>query len=112
MKYLKPLLGLFLIAIPFASCTSEQEKTAQVVTDNYVYFVDSVANLNPNSAKANWSRIEKEFEKKSTHLNIEIDKLEDSRGFDAEIDAAAAKYDAFKNSILQQKLHLQNSTKK
>ena len=44
MKYSIPLLGLFLITIPFASCTSEREKTAQIVTDNYVHFVDSIVN--------------------------------------------------------------------
>lgn len=104
MKYSIPLLGLFLITIPFASCTSEREKTAQIVTDNYVQFVDSIVNLNTDSAQANWNRIDKDFEKKTSQLNIEIDKLEDSRDFDAKIDSATAKYEAFKISVILQKI--------
>ncbi|MFE3870799.1 hypothetical protein ACFX5F_06140 [Flavobacterium sp. ZS1P70] len=104
MKYSIPLLGLFLITIPFASCTSEREKTAQIVTDNYVHFVDSIVNLNTDSARANWNRIDKDFEKKMSQLNIEIDKLEDSRDFDAKIDSATAKYETFKISVILQKI--------
>lgn len=104
MKYSIPLFGLSLITIPFTSCTSEQEKTVQVGTDNYVRFVDSVVNLNTDSAQANWNRIEKDFDKKSTQLNIEIDKLEENHDFDAKIDSATVKYEAFKISIIHQKL--------
>ena len=112
MKYSIPLSGFFLITIAFTSCKSEQEKKAETVTNNYVRFVDSITNKNAVDALTNWSTIDKYFEKKSNELNIEIDKLEDSHDFDAKIDSATAKYEAFRNSILQQKLKLQNSSQK
>jgi hypothetical protein len=111
MKNSIPLLGFFLIAITFTSCKSEDEKRAEIVTNDYVRFVDSIIHKSDVDALANWPTIDNDFEKKTNELNIEIDKLEDSHDFDAKIDSATAKYEAFKISIILQKLKLQNSTK-
>ena len=111
MKYSTSLLSLFFITISITSCTSEQEKTATVVTDNYVRFVDSIVNLYPDSAQVHWKTIDKNFEKKTSEINVEVDKLEDNHNFDAKIDSATAKYEAFRNSIILQKLKHQNKKK-
>ena len=103
MKNSIPLLGLFLLVISFTSCKTETEKRAEIVTDNYVRFVDSVTHKTTADAAANWSTIEKYFEKQSNELNCTIDNLDDTSAFDAKIDSATAKYEAFRNSILQQK---------
>lgn len=99
MKNSIPLLGFFLTAISFTSCKTETEKRAEIVTDNYIRFVDSITDKTGADASANWSTIEKYFEKKSNELNSTIDNLDDTSAFDAKIDSATAKYEAFRNSI-------------
>ena len=97
------LLGFFLLAISFTSCKTETENRAEIVTDTYIRFVDSVTHKTTADAAANWSTIEKYFDKQSNELNSTIDELEDTAAFDAKIDSATAKYEAFRHSIWQQK---------
>ena len=103
MKNSIPLLGFFLTAISLTSCKSETELKAEIVTNNYIRFVDSITDRTTADASANWSTIEKYFEKKSNELNIAIDNLEDNDAFDSKIDSATAKYEAFRKSILKEK---------
>lgn len=102
MKNVILLFG-FVFLFTFTSCKSEQEKKAELVTNRYVRFIDSVTQKTTADAAANWSTIEKYFEKQSTELNSTIDDLEDTADFDAKIDSATAKYEAFRHSIWQQK---------
>ena len=103
MKNSVLLFGFFFLTITFTSCKSEKEKKAELVTNRYVRFIDSVTQKTTADAAANWSTIEKYFEKQSTELNSTIDDLEDTADFDAKIDSATAKYEAFRHSIWQQK---------
>jgi hypothetical protein len=102
MKNAILLFGFFFL-FTFTSCKSEKEKKAELVTNKYVRFIDSVTQKTTADAAANWSTIEKYFEKQSTELNSTIDDLEDTADFDAKIDSATAKYEAFRHSIWQQK---------
>ena len=98
------LLFCFLfLTITFTSCKSEKEKKAELVTNKYVRFIDSVTDNTAAAAAPNWPTIEKYFEKQSTELNSTIDELEDTADFDAKIDSATAKYESFRHSIWQQK---------
>lgn len=110
MKYSASLLGFFLIAFSFTSCKSEEEKRVELLTEQYVRLVDSITQKNTNTV-ANWPSIEHYFEKKTSEINVEVDKLEDNHDFDAKIDSASAKYEAFRNSIILQKLKLQGIEK-
>lgn len=103
MKNSVLLFGFFFLTITFTSCKSEKEKKAELVTNKYVCFIDSVTQKTTADAAANWSTIEKYFEKQSNELNSTIDNLEDTADFDAKIDSATAKYEAFRHSIWQQK---------
>lgn len=103
MKSSVLLFGFFFLTIIFSSCKSEQEKKAELVTNKYVRFIDSVTHKTTADAAANWSTIEKYFDKQSNELNSTIDDLEDTAAFDAKIDSATAKYEAFRHSIRQQK---------
>ena len=103
MKNLILLYVFLFTTITFTSCQSEQEKKAEIVTTKYVRFIDSVTNKTTADAAANWSIIEKHFEKQSTELNSTLDILEDTAAFDSKIDSATAKYEAFMNSIRRQK---------
>ena len=102
MKNLIPLLGFFLIANAFTSCKSDAEKNVEIVTDDYVRFVDSITDKTTLDARQNWKSIEKSFEKKSDELNLVMDNLEDNASFDARIDSATEKFEAFRNSIFKQ----------
>ena len=102
MKNLIPLLGFFLIANAFTSCKSDAEKNVEIVTDDYVPFIHSITDITTLDARQNWKSIEKSFEKKSNELNLGMDNLEDNESFDARIDSATEKYEAFRNSIFKQ----------
>ncbi len=104
MKNLIPLLGFFIIIISFTSCKNDQHLKAEMVTNNYVRFIDSVTNLGTSNAIKDWNNIEKDFDKKSNELNTEIDKLEDITIFDKKINPATAKYEAFRSKTFEQKL--------
>ena len=99
MKNPAPIVGFLMILIAFTSCKSDQQKKAEIVTNNYVRFIDSVTNKGTIDAVNNWKKIAKDFDKKSSELNIEIDKLEDVKIFDKRINPATEKYEAFRNLI-------------
>jgi hypothetical protein len=111
MKYSTSLLGFFLIAFSFISCKSEQEKRVELLTNQYVRLVDSITQKSNDTALANWPSIEHYFEKKTSEINVEVDKLEDNHDYDAKIDSATAKYEAFRNSIILQKLNMEGIEK-
>ncbi|WP_188050164.1 hypothetical protein [Flavobacterium sp. GP15] len=104
MKTFKILLSLAIITLSFSSCKSDQQKKAEIVTNNYVRFVDSVTNIGRINAVENWNAIAKSFDKKSNELNIEIDKLEDVTIYDKKINPATAKYENFRNLAFEKKL--------
>ena len=104
MKKLTSLLGFFTLAIAFTSCKSDQQKKAEIVTSEYVLFIDSVTSKGTANAMENWDAIARDFDKKSNKLNIEIDKLEDITAFDKKINPATAKYEAFRNLTFEKKL--------
>lgn len=109
MKNALVLFGFLFLIITFTSCKSDKEKKAELVTNKYVRFVDSVTQKTTADAAANWSTIEKYFEKQSTELNSTIDQLENTAAFDAKIDSATAKYEAFRNSIREGKKNLKGT---
>ncbi|RDI53762.1 hypothetical protein [Flavobacterium glaciei] len=109
MKNALALFGFLFLIITFTSCKSDKEKKAELVTNKYVRFVDSVTQKTTADAAANWSTIEKYFEKQSTELNSTIDQLENTAAFDAKIDSATAKYEAFRNSIRERKKNLKGT---
>ena len=104
MKPLVAQLSFFIILITFSSCKSDQQKKAELVTNNYVKFVDSIANQPTNSITRNWDEISKDFEEKSKELNTEIDKLEDITIFDDKINPATEKYESLTNQAFQEEI--------
>lgn len=99
MKNASIILLILLLNIFFLSCQSEAEKKVEIVTNDYVRFVDSVTSRNKADAKANWNKIERAFEKKTTELNLKMDNLEDSENFGAKMDSASKKYKSFKQAL-------------
>ena len=104
-KIIKPL-GFFLILDAFTSCKSEQEKKTELLTNNYVKFIDSLVNVGTDAAAAKWDNIEKDFDKKTDELNIEVDKLEDKSTLERIINESTVKYEVFKSEAIKKKVLL------
>lgn len=104
-KIIKPL-GFFLILVAFTSCKSEQEKKTELLTNNYVKFIDSLVNVGTDAAAAKWDNIEKDFDKKTDELNIEVDKLEDKSTLERIINESTVKYEVFKSEAIKKKVLL------
>ena len=104
MKTVVALVSFFIILIAFSSCKSDQQKKAELVTNDYVKFVDSIANQGTSNIIRNWNEIAKDYEEKSKELNSEIDKLEDITIFDDKIDPATEKYEVIRNLAFQKKM--------
>ncbi|WP_395043111.1 hypothetical protein [Flavobacterium sp.] len=104
MNNLIKIVTFFSILISLTSCKSEREIRVEVLTTDYVKFVDSVANITTQDVSNNWSQIEKYFYKKLKELNFEADLLENDYSFDARINAATAKYENLKKSLIKKKV--------
>jgi len=103
IKYSTLTAGLILSTI-FFSCNKPNDEKAEIVTNNYVRFVDSVVKKGNENGIKNWNSITKEYDKKSNELYIEIDKLEDNTILDEKINTATAKYERFRNQTFEAKL--------
>jgi hypothetical protein len=103
MKTVIKSLSLVAILISFTSCQNEQEKKAEALADNYVKFVDSVANIDQEEAIQNWDAIQENYESKTIELNNEVDKLEDKSKLDEKINAATSKYEDCQKRLMELK---------
>lgn len=103
MKTIIKSLSLVAILISFTSCQNEQEKKAEELANNYVKFVDSVANINQEEAIQNWDAIQEDNENKIIELNSEVDKLEDKSKLDEKINAATSKYEDCQKRLMELK---------
>ena len=104
MNFLKLPAALFFIVVVIYSCTKTNDERAQLVTTNYERFIDSVVKTGSENGIKNWNSIDQEYNKKSTELQLEIDKLEDHTNWDKNINSAAAKYEQFRNKTIEEKI--------
>lgn len=103
MKIVLKSLAVFTLLIAFTSCQNEQEKKTEKLADNYVIFVDSVANIDQEEAIKNWDIIQESYEKKTTELNNEVDKLEVQTKWNEKINTATIKYEDCQKRIVDLK---------
>lgn len=108
MKTVIKTLSLVAILISFTSCQNEQEKKTEALADNYVKFVDSVANIDQEEAIQNWDAIQKDYENKTLELNSEIDKLEGNSNLNEKINAATSKYEDCQKKLMELKAKYDN----
>jgi hypothetical protein len=104
MKYSTLLIGLIIPYILLFSCNTTTDEPAEIATNNYVRFVDSVVKKGKENGIKNWNGISKEYDKKSNALHIEIDKLENNSILDEKINRATAKYETFRNQTFEEKI--------
>lgn len=99
MKKTNLLLGMAVIALGFTSCKSETETKAEKTVDTYVVYVDSLGNVAPADAKANWQAIEASYDQRTMEAEAALAELKDKTKAQERIDASKAKYDAMKAKL-------------
>lgn len=94
MKSSNLILGMAVIALGFTSCKDEKTEEANKAVDSYVVYVDSLENVAPEDAKANWSSIEATYQVRSSEAETALADLKESEEAKAKIEASKAKYAA------------------
>jgi hypothetical protein len=82
------------IALGFTSCKDEKTEEANKTVESYVVYVDSLENVAPEDAKANWSAIEASYEIRSSQAETALSDLKESEEAKAKIEASKVKYAA------------------
>jgi hypothetical protein len=95
MKSSNLILGMAVIALGFTSCKDEKTEEANKAVDSYVVYVDSLENVAPEDAKANWSSIEATYQVRSSEAETALSDLKESEEAKAKIEASKAKYAAW-----------------
>ncbi len=111
MKNRNFVLGMAVIALGFTSCQGEKEKEAEKTVDTYVVYVDSVSNVAPEDAKANWQAIEATYDLKISQAEIALSDLKDNQTAKEKIEASRAKYEALKAQMAAEMAAAQPSSK-
>ncbi|WP_016991171.1 hypothetical protein [Flavobacterium sp. ACAM 123] len=94
MKTTNLVLGMAVIALGFTSCKDEKTEEANKTVESYVVYVDSLENVAPEDAKANWSAIEASYEIRSSQAETALSDLKESEEAKAKIEASKVKYAA------------------
>ncbi len=90
------MIGLGVFASTFVSCKSEEEKQAEMTVDRYEKYVDSVANVSADEAKANWETIEAEYARRATDAEAALASMKDREAAQKRLDDKRAKYEDLK----------------
>jgi hypothetical protein len=99
MKSTNLVLGMAVIALGFTSCKDEKTEEANKTVDSYVVYVDSLENVAPEDAKANWSSIEATYEVRSSQAETALSDLKGSEDAKAKVEASKTKYAALQARI-------------
>lgn len=102
MKSTNLVLGMAVVALGFASCKGEKEKEAEKTVESYVVYVDSLENVAPEDAKANWQSIEATYELKNNQAETALLDLKESEEARAKMEASRTKYAALQAQIQAQ----------
>lgn len=99
MKSTNLVLGMAVLALGFTSCKGEKEKEAEKTVESYVVYVDSLENLAPEDAKANWQSIEATYELKNNQAETALLDLKKSEEARVKLEASRTKYAALQAQI-------------
>jgi hypothetical protein len=90
------MFGLAAFATTFVSCKSEEEKRAEMTVDRYEKYVDSIANVSADEAKANWEEIDAEYARRTTDAEAALASMKDREAAQKRIDDKRTKYEELK----------------
>ncbi|HRN97805.1 MAG TPA: hypothetical protein PLA69_00580 [Flavobacterium sp.] len=94
------MIGLGAFASTFISCKTDEEKQAEMTVDRYEKYVDSVANVSADEAKANWEAIEAEYARRTTDAEAALASMKDREAAQKRLDDKRAKYEEIKSKYV------------
>lgn len=100
MKKRNLILGMALIALGFTSCKDTKETQSEKSIDAYVVFVDSLENVAVADAQKNWEAIDVSYQVRVREAEASLENLKEKEKAQGRIDAADAKYEAFRAEVL------------
>ena len=92
MKKVNLILGAAIIALGLTSCKSESEKQAEMTFDSYEKYVDSVATVSNEEAKANWQSIEMAYSEHTAEAEMAVENFVNKENAQVRLDKVRAKY--------------------
>lgn len=96
MKITNLVLGMAVVATVFVSCKSEEETRAEKTIDTYVVYVDSLNNVSVDDAKANWTTIDADYQRRTTEAEAALAIMKDKTKAQERLDASRARYNELK----------------
>lgn len=90
------MLGLSIAALSFTSCKSDEEKQAEMTVDRYEKYIDSLANVSSDEAKANWEAIEAEYAQRTTDAEAAVASFKDREAAEKRVNDSKAQYEEMK----------------
>ena len=97
MKTNQILLGAAILTLGLTSCKGNDDEMRVKRVDTYTVYVDSIGNVTPADAKANWTVIDAEYDRRMTDADAAIAEMKDKTAAQAKLDASKARYQALKD---------------
>lgn len=90
------MLSLSVAAVSFTSCKSDEEKQAEMTVDRYEKYVDSLANVSADEAKANWESIEAEYAARTTDAEAAVASFKNPEAAEKRVTESKTQYEEMK----------------
>ena len=103
MKNLKITLGLLVVAVSLTACTDEKELQAKKDVAMYTNYVDSVSNIEMETAANEWNEIEKDYDRLKMNAENSLTGVEESKNLKESIDNATVRYEEYKVKVGSEK---------
>ncbi|WP_445457778.1 hypothetical protein [Flavobacterium sp. HNIBRBA15423] len=103
MKNLKITLGLLVVAVSLTACTDEKELQAKKDVAMYTNYVDSVSNIEMETAANEWNEIEKDYNRLKMNAENSLTGVEESKNLKESIDNATVRYEEYKVKVVSEK---------
>ncbi len=103
MKNLKITLGLLVVAVSLTACTDEKELQAKKDVAMYTNYVDSVSNIEMETAANEWNEIEKDYDRLKMNAENSLTGVEESKNLKESIDNATVRYEEYKVKVVSEK---------
>ena len=84
------------VLLVVASCKDEKKEQAEKTVNNYVVYVDSLANVSSKDTKSNWKAIDASYQQRVNQAEKSIADVKDNDSLKQKLEASKIKYDALK----------------
>ena len=99
------------VLLVVASCKDEKKEQAEKTVNNYVVYVDSLANVSSKDTKSNWKAIDASYQQRVNQAEKSIADVKDNDSLKQKLEASKIKYDALKAKY-QEELNADNAKAK